>query len=63
MIPLLSLASMTWLFRTGNGILLNTEIKPPARVATETYFAGIYVAFRYMPLFSCIILFGATTVA
>lgn len=51
-IPILvsAVASMSWLFRCGNGILLNTEIKPPARVATEAYFAGIYAGFRYLPL-------------
>lgn len=54
---------LSWLLRTGNGILLNTEIKPPARVATEVYFSGVYAGFRYMPMVSCVVLFVATTLA
>jgi hypothetical protein len=58
---LATLAGLSWIFRVGNGILLNTETKPPARVATEVYFSGIYAGFRYMPLVSCVFLFVATT--
>lgn len=42
-----------WLLRGSNGALLNTETKPPARVATEAYFSGIYACFQYVDLTSC----------
>lgn len=52
-----------WLLRGGNGAILNTETKPPARVATEAYFSGIYACFRYVDLASCAVGFGAAACA
>lgn len=40
------------MFRLGNNILINTELKPPAKVATEVYFSGIYASFRLFSLVS-----------
>ena len=47
------IAPSVWLFRLGNGVLINTELKPPAKVATEIYFSGVYAGFRFITLISC----------